>query len=115
MSGLILLAAAKADDDFAAGLLEAMGCDLDRLSEAVDGEWSSRSPSFQDGKAGSLQNPPLLNEAFHSVAAKAQPDAVLHLGALLATLLRNPDSMASRVAVRVGAEPTLVADRLEAS
>jgi len=43
VSGLILYAAAVAGDSFATRLCEAMGCDLDRLGQAVDAEWSSPS------------------------------------------------------------------------
>lgn len=106
VSGLILYAAAKAGDDFAARLQQAMGCDLDRLAEGVDAEWSARSPYMLDRPST------LVNESFQAVASEAQPDTELHLSALLAAMLRYPDSMASRVAIRIGVEPNVLAERL---
>ena len=106
VSGLILLAAANADGGFSAILLDSIGCDLDRLTEAVAAEWNARSRYLQD------QPVTLVNEAFQSVAAEAQPGVQLHLPSLLATMLRYPDSMASRVATRVGVEPNVLAERL---
>ncbi|SRR6266851_2250778 len=106
ISGLILHVAAKAQDDFAALLLDAVGGDLSRLDEAVDAEWSARSPFMQDRPAT------LVNEAFDAIASEAQPDTELQLAALLVRILSYPDSMASRVAVRVGVEPHVLAQRL---
>ena len=106
VSGLVLHMAAKAEDDFAARLLDAMGCDLSRLDQAVDAEWSARSPYMQDRPAT------LVNKAFNAVASEAQPDTELQLEALLVRMLSYPDSMASRVAARLGVEPHVLAQRL---
>lgn len=108
ISGFILYAAAKAGDQFAAVLLEAMGCDLDRLAQATDAEWSGRSKYLQDRPTT------LVNEAFQKVAGEAQPGSELRLSVLLAAMLAYPESMATRVAVRVGIEPKVLAERLHA-
>jgi len=106
ISGLILYAAAKAGDRFSDVLLEAMGCNLDQFTEAVDSEWSAQTRYLQDQPAT------LVNEAFQSVAAGMQPGADLHVSVLLAAMLRYPNSMASRLATRLGIEPLLLAERL---
>jgi len=107
VSGLILYAAAIAGDSFATRLCEAMGCDLDRLGQAVDAEWGSRSPVLQDRPAT------LVNEAFQSVASGAANTTLeLRLPALLIAMLGYPDSMASRLARRLDVEPAVLAGRL---
>ena len=106
VSGLILYAGAKARDAFSSQLLEILGCDLDKLSDAVDAEWSAQPKWLQD------QPVTLLRDAFQSVADGAPPDAELHLAWLLAEVLGYPDSMASRVIKRMGGEPAAVADSL---
>jgi len=107
VSGLILYAAAVAGDALAARICEAMGCDLERLGQAVDAEWSSRSPYLQDRPAT------LVNEAFQSVASgAANPTLELRLPALLIAMLDYPDSMASRLASRLDVEPAVLARRL---
>ena len=107
VSGLILYAAAVTGDAFATRLCEAMGCDLDRLGQAVDAEWSSRSPYLQDRPAT------LVNEAFQSVASGAANTTLeLRLPALLIAMLDYPDSMASRLARRLDVEPAVLARRL---
>ena len=106
ISGLILYAAAKAGEGFSEVLLEAMGCNLDQLTEAVESEWSARTRYRQDQPAT------LVNEAFQTVAAGMQPGTDLHLSALLAAMLSYPNAMASRLATRVGIEPLLLAERL---
>lgn len=107
VSGLILFAAAKSGDAFAVRLLGAMGTDIDSLTNAVDVEWNVPSSVW-------MQDQPvtLIREAFESVAAEAEPDAELGLASLLGKFLGYPDSMASRVARRIGVEPTVLADRL---
>lgn len=55
----------------------------------------------------------LLNEAFEAVAADAKPGTELHVATLLSKLLGYPDSMASRMARRVGVEPDVLAERLK--
>jgi hypothetical protein len=106
ISGLIVYAAAKADDEFAFLLLEALGCDLHKLADAIDAEWAGRSEYLQDRPAT------LVNQAFNSLAAVAQPGSEFHLPALVAAMLAYPDSMASRVATRVGVDPKMLAERL---
>ena len=107
VSGLILYAAAITGDTFATRLCEAMGCDLDRLGQAVDAEWSSRSPFLQDQPAT------LVNEAFQSVASGAANTTLeLRLPALLIAMLDYPESMASRLARRLDLEPAVLARRL---
>src|SRR6266850_8497699 len=107
VSGLILYEAAVAGDAFATRLCEAMGCDLDRLGQAVDAEWTSRSPYLQDRPAT------LVNEAFQSVASGAANTTLeLRLPALLIAMLDYPDSMASRLARRLDVEPAVLARRL---
>ena len=105
-SGLILAAAANANDDFADRLLRALNTNVEALNAAVDAEWSARATSLKDEPVT------LLNESFHSVAAAALPEADLHLEALLANLLGYPDSMASRIVRRLGGDPIDVAARL---
>jgi len=106
VSGLVLHAAATAGDHFSAALLGLIGVDVDALSAAVDAEWNAGSHRLQD------QPPTLLNEALQAVAAAAQPDAQLDLASLLVELLAYPDSMATRIVRRVGADPNRVAEGL---
>jgi hypothetical protein len=105
-SGLVLHAAATADDQFSAALLGVIGVDLDALSAAVDVEWTARTKGHQD------QPVTLVNQAFQAVAAAALPDAQLNLASLLVEIVAYPDSMATRVMRRVGADPNRVAEKL---
>lgn len=106
VSGLVMYAAAKAGNDFAERLLGALGIDLASLTEAVDDEWGARSVWMQD------QPFTLVREAIEAVAADAAPGEELHLLSLLSKFLGYPDSMASRVALRIGVEPRALANRL---
>ena len=83
-----------------------MRTDLGTLNAAVDAEWGARSHWTQD------QPMTLVNEAFRGVVDDAPPGAQLRLDALLAKMLSYRDSMASRVATRVGIDPAALADRL---
>ena len=106
VSGLVLHAAATAGDQFSAALLGLIGVDLDALDAAVDAEWDAGSHRLQD------QPPTLLNQAFQAVAAAAPPRMELDLASLLVEILAYPDSMATRVVRRVGADPNRVAEEL---
>ena len=108
MSGLLLCAAANSGGSLSARLLGALDTDLDTLKAAVDAEWSARSHRMQD------QPFTVVREAFEAVERDSPPDSELHVDVLLANMLRFPDSMASRVARRVGIEPSAVAERLMA-
>ncbi len=103
VSGLILYAAARADDELAGSLVKAMSTELDTLGQAVDAEWSSRNRFLQD------QPFTLVNEVFQSVASELGPGQQPRLSTFLAKVLGYPDSMASRVVRRLGVEPTDVA------
>ena len=108
VSGLILCAAANSGGSLSARLLGALDTDLDTLNAAVDAEWSARSHRMQD------QPLTVVREAFEAVERDSLPDSELHLDMLLSNMLRFPDSMASRVARRIGKEPSAVAERLMA-
>ena len=108
VSGLLLCAAANSGGSLSARLLGALDTDLDTLNAAVDAEWSARSHRMQD------QPFTVVREAFEAVERDSPPGSELHLDVLLANMLRFPDSMASRVARRVGKEPSAVAERLMA-
>ncbi len=108
ISGLLLYSAANLGDVFAR-TLAAMNTDLDRLNAAVDEEWSGRSHFVQDDPVT------LVNEAFSSVAAGVEPGSAPGFSALLAAMLRYPNSMASRVVRRADVDPVRLADTLSHS
>ncbi len=106
ISGLLLYSAANLGDVFARRLNEAMNTELDSLNAAVDAEWRGRSPFFEDDPVT------LVNEACTSVAAGVEPGSAPSFSALLAAMLRYPNSMASRVVRRVDVDPVRLAERL---
>jgi len=109
VSGLLLRAAASAEGTLSARLLEALRTDIETLNAAVDAEWNSRSRWTQD------QPFTIVKEAFEAVDRDSPTNSELHLDALLANMLRFPDSMASRVVRRLGGEPSAVAEHLMAN
>lgn len=94
-----MLAAASTDGPLARRVLASMKTDLATLTAAVDAEWTSRAAYLQD------EPPTLLNASMHAVAEATGPGPQATADALLAAMLRYPESMASRIARRLNVDP----------
>lgn len=105
VSGLLLLAAAKSSHNIAARLLQVLRTDSAKLTASVDDEWQSRPMALQD------QPFTVISEAVGQAMA-AEPDEPVTINRLIAATLRFEDSMASRIAARLGLRPEDVARQL---
>ncbi len=106
LSGFILLAAASGQDAVGIALLRSMNTNLATLINAVEAEWSSRSPYLQDAP------PTLVNESINAVAGAIEPGSTASVTALLVAMLAYEGSMASRIVARLGVTPKRLASNL---
>jgi len=106
LSGFILLAAASGQDAVGIALLVSMNTNLATLMNAVEAEWSSRSPYLQDAP------PTLVNESINAVAGAIEPGSTASVTSLLVAMLAYEGSMASRIVARLGVTPKQLASNL---
>lgn len=107
VSGLVLLAAAAAADEFARKLTEALNVSqVSTLQDAFDREWEERSRLFLD------QPPTIIREAIERAAAQTPEPGHASPQAFIAILLSFEDSMATRMTKRLGGSPLEVTHRL---
>ena len=107
LSGLVLLAAASAGDEFSRKLREALNVDhMSMVEDAFDMEWSDRPVSFLD------QPPTIIRESIEKAAAGASESGGASPQSFISILLSFDDGMAARIAKRLGANPMEVSRRL---